>query len=186
MITTAELSAALPHLLAAPRDDAPIFGLCLRPGYGQRSHPDRLTLTRAMGIPGERWTTAPWLRLPDGSPDPRIQISILPKRMLDLVWRPGDAAPHPGDPIVADINTTLENLPTGSLIAAGTALLRVSDLWNDACVKWKARYGQDALDFIRHAPELRLRGVLCEIVQDGEVLITDRLRVVSRERPIRP
>ena len=59
------LAAALPHILAAPRDDAPITGLCLRPGYGQRSHPAQITLTRAQGIPGERWTTAPWMRLPD-------------------------------------------------------------------------------------------------------------------------
>ncbi len=180
MISAQALAAALPHILAAPRDDAPITGLCLRPGYGLRSHPTRITLTRATGIPGERWATAPWARLPDGSPDPRIQISILPKRMLDLVWHPGDDAPHPGDPIAADLNTTLENLPTGSLIAAGSAMLRVSDLWNDACVKWKARYGQAAFDFVRHAPDLRLRGVLCEIVQEGEVLATDRLRVVSR------
>lgn len=174
------LAAALPHILAAPRDDAPITGLCLRPGYGQRSHPAQITLTRAQGIPGERWTTAPWMRLPDGTPDPRIQISILPQRVLDLVWKPGDTAPHPGDPITADMNMSLENLPTGSLIGAGTAILRVSDLWNDACVKWKTRYGQAAFDFIRAAPDLRLRGVLCEIVQGGEIAATDRLKILSR------
>jgi hypothetical protein len=120
------------------------------------------------------------MRLADGSPDPRIQVSIMPQRMMDLVWKLGDAAPHPGDPIVADMNTSLENLPTGSLICAGTAVLRVSDVWNDACVKWKTRYGQAAFDFIRHAPDLRLRGVLCEIVQDGEVAVGERLQVVSR------
>lgn len=180
MNETSRFHYALPHILAAPVDNAPITGLCLRPGYGLRSHPDRLTMTKAMGIPGERWATAPWMRLPDGSPDPRIQVSILPQRVMDLVWRPGDEAPHPGDPIVADLNTTLENLPTGSLIIAGSAILRVTDLWNDACVKWKARYGQDALEFIRHAPDLRLRGVLCEIVRDGEVTTTDRLQVLRR------
>jgi hypothetical protein len=178
MITAEALSAALPHVLAAPRDDAEITDLCLRPGYGQRHHPAKLTLTRSMGIPGERWTTAPWMRLPDGSPDPRIQISILPQRMMDLVWKPGDVEPHPGDPIVADMNMSLEHLPTGSLIRAGSALLRVSDLWNDACVKWKTRYGVAAFEFVRCAPELRLRGVLCEIVEDGEVTRADRLRVV--------
>ena len=180
MITQDELMAALPHMRAAPRDDAPITSLCLRPDYGQRSYPDRIIMTRAQGVPGERWTTAPWMRLADGSPDPRIQISILPLRMLDLVWQPGDAAPHPGDPIVADMNMCLENLPTGSLIRAGTAILRVSDVWNDACVKWKTRYGQPAHDFVRHAPELRLRGVLCESIQDGEVAVGEHLQVISR------
>jgi hypothetical protein len=181
MVTTEALMAALPHVLAAPRDDAPVAQLCLRPGYGQRSFPDRITLTRDRGIPGERWLTAPWLRLPDGRPDPAIQVSILPLRVMDLVWTDRDATPHPGDPIVADLLTTEENLPEGTLLQAGSAVLRVSGVWNDACVKWKVRYGEAAKDWIT-APghrELRLRGILCSIAADGEVALGDRLRRVG-------
>lgn len=176
-VTTEDLMAALPHVLAAPRDDTPVTGLCLRPGYGERAFPDRITLTRDRGIPGERWLTAPWLRLPDGSPDPSIQVSILPQRVMDLVWTDRAATPHPGDPIVADLCTTEENLPVGTLLRAGTAVLRVSSVWNDACVKWKVRYGEAAKDWIT-APghrELRLRGILCSIEQDGEVALGDRI-----------
>lgn len=173
-----DLMAALPHVLAAPRDDVPVAQLCLRPGYGQRAFPDRITLTRDRGIPGERWLTAPWLRLADGSPDPAIQVSILPLRVMDLVWTDREGTPHPGDPIVADLLTTEENLPEGTLLSVGTAVLRVSSVWNDACVKWKVRYGKDAKDWIV-APghrELRLRGILCSIEQDGEVELGDRIR----------
>lgn len=178
MKTTADLMAALPHVLAAPKDAAPVLQLCFRPGYGLREYPERLTLTRAGGIPGERWATAPWLKLPDGTGDPSIQVSILPKRVLDLVWQPGDEAPHPGDTIIADLDTSLANLPEGTRIACGSAVLRVSSVFNDACVKWKVRYGQDAKDWITAPghPDLRLRGVLCEIVQDGEVALGDVLR----------
>ena len=182
-VTTAELTVALPHILAAPKTDAPITTLCQRPDYGLRVFPLTLAMTRAGGIPGERWTTAPWLRLPDGSPDPRIQVSILPARMMDLVWRDRAATPHPGDPIVADLDCSLTNLPTGSLIAAGSAVLRVSDHYNAGCAKWKARYGADARAFVDGPPghpDLRLRGILCEIVQDGHVSLTDRLQVLSR------
>ena len=181
-VTTADLMAALPHLLAAPRTDAKVRSLCLRPGYGEREFPDRITMTRAGGIPGERWATAPWLKLADGSPDPRIQLSILPVRMLDLVWRDRVGTPHPGDPIVADLDCSLANLPTGSLIVAGSAVLRVSDLFNAGCAKWKVRYGADARAFVDapgHEP-LRLRGVLCSVEQDGEVGLTDRLQVLRR------
>jgi hypothetical protein len=173
----AELMAALPQVLAAPRDDGPIRSLCLRPGYGERRLVDRLTMTRARGIPGERWETAPWLKLDDGSPDPRIQVSILPVRVMDLVWRDRIGTPHPGDPIVADLDMSLANLPLGSLIRAGTAVLRVTDVFNDACVKWKVRYGQDAKDWVTLPghPPLRLRGILCSVEQDGEVTLADRL-----------
>lgn len=179
-ITMAELMAALPDVLAAPKDDASILQLCFRPGYNQRSFPDVLELTRARGIPGERFETAPWIRLPDGSGDPRIQVSILPRRVLDLVWRDRTGTPHPGDTVIADLDTTEANLPVGTLLQAGTALLRVSDLFNDGCVKWKVRYGRDAKDWIVQPghPELRLRGVLCSVERDGVMRVGDRLRKV--------
>lgn len=173
-----ELAAALTHILAAPKTDAPIASLCWRAGFGERSFPGRLLLTRGCGIPGERWRKHPWLRLPDGAPDPRIQVSILPSRVCDLVWRDRDGTPHPGDTIVADLDTTEANLPAGSLLQAGTAVLRVSDVFNDGCVKWKARYGAAAKDWIvtpGHVA-LRLRGILCSIETGGVVAVTDRLR----------
>lgn len=179
-VTGAELMAALPHMRDAPKTDAPIASLCLRPGYGERQFPLVLRLTRAEGIPGERWLTAPWLRLADGAPDPRIQVSILPSRVLDLVWRDRVATPHPGDPIVADLDCSTANLPPGTLIRAGSATLRVSDHFNQACAKWKARYGADARAFIDAPghPDLRLRGVLCAVESDGEVALGDRLQVL--------
>ncbi len=181
-VTLAQMRAALPHLLAAPKTDAPIHSLCLRPARGERAFPASITMTRGGGIPGERWASEPWLRLADGSPDPRIQVSILPTRMLDLVWRDRVSAPHPGDPIVADLDCSLANLPEGSLIQAGTALLRVSDEFNAGCAKWKVRYGADARAFL-DAPgheALRLRGVLCSVEGDGEVRLSDRLVVRRR------
>ncbi|QCP87618.1 hypothetical protein EYE35_18170 [Cereibacter sphaeroides] len=177
-VTAEELAAALPHVLAAPKTDAPIASLCWRAGFNARSFPDRLLLTRGCGVPGERWRKHPWLTLPDGSPDPRIQVSILPARVCDLVWRDRTGTPHPGDTIVADLDTSEANLPTGSLLQAGNAVLRVSDVFNDGCVKWKVRYGRAAKDWIvaEGHPPLRLRGVLCSIEQSGVVRLSDRLR----------
>jgi MOSC domain-containing protein YiiM len=80
--------------------------------------------------------------------------------------------------MVVDLDTSEANLPAGTLLQAGTAVLQVSDVFNEGCVKWKARYGQSAKDWITapgHAP-LRLRGVLCAVVQDGEVRVGDQLR----------
>ncbi len=177
MITAAEISAAMPHVLAAPKTDAPITSLCLRPAFGERAFPDRIVMTRAQGIPGERWATLPWSRLPDGSPDPRIQVSLLPSRVMDLVWQ-DKSVPHPGDPIVADLDMSFANLPVGTRIQAGTAVLRVSDLPNNGCAKWKVRYGADAMAWVVADPSLRLRGVLCSVETDGEVTLSDRLHVL--------
>jgi hypothetical protein len=177
MITAAEIAAAMPHVLAAPKTDAPITSLCLRPAFGERAFPDRIVMTRAQGIPGERWATLPWSKLPDGSPDPRIQVSLLPSRVMDLVWQ-DKSVPHPGDPIVADLDMSFANLPVGTRIQAGTAVLRVSDLPNNGCAKWKVRYGADAMAWVVADPSLRLRGVLCSVETDGEVTLSDRLHVL--------
>ncbi|MFE3836829.1 hypothetical protein [Pseudogemmobacter sonorensis] len=181
MVSMAELMAALPHILAAPKERSILRQLTFRPGYNQRRHPERLTLTRAEGIPGERWLTAPWLRLANGAPDPSIQVSILPARVHDLVRRHPEQ-PHPGDTIIADLDMSLANLPEGSILQVGGARLRASGVFNEGCVKWKARYGADARAWIERPghPELRLRGILCAITADGEVRTGDPITVVSR------
>lgn len=176
--TLEELQNAVPDVLAAPKDASPVLQLCLRPDKGQREFVDEITLTREFGMPGERWATAPWLKLPDGSPDPRIQVSILGSRVMDLVWRDRENTPHPGDPIIADMDFSHENMPVGTLLHIGTATVRVSDKFNDACPKWKNRYGHDAKKWIVLPENLayRLRGVLCEVVKDGVVKKGDVIR----------
>lgn len=176
-VTRAELDAALPHVRAAPYTDAPISLLCTRAGYNQRHHPDQITLSRQGGVAGDFEMREPWLTLPDGSADPRIQVSILPLRVLDLVWRNRAVQAHPGDTIIADLDTSKANLPDGALIGVGTAVLRVSDVWNDGCAKWKVRYGRDAYEWVSApAHEIyRLRGILCAIEQDGVVRHGDRI-----------
>ncbi|MEI4485159.1 hypothetical protein V8J36_03080 [Frigidibacter sp. MR17.14] len=181
--TAAELDAALPHILAAPKDAAVVEQLCFRPGFNKRTFPEALEFTPDRGVTTsagetERWLAAPWMKLEDGSPDLRIQVSILPRRVMDAVWRDRAGTPHPGDTIIADLDTSEANLPVGSLLEVGAALLRVTDVFNDGCVKWKVRYGQPAKDWITAPghPALRLRGILCEIVEGGTVRTGDAIR----------
>ncbi len=174
-VTAAALAAALPQVLDAPKDQSRIQLLCTRPGYNKRVYPDRISLSRAGGVAGDFEMRQPWLKLPNGRPDPRIQVSILPLRVADLVWRDRAAQAHPGDTIIADFDMTEGNLPTGSIIRVGTALLRVSDVWNDGCAKWKAHFGRAAYEWVR-APaheKYRLRGILCAVEQDGQVALGD-------------
>jgi hypothetical protein len=175
--TRAELDAALPQIMAAPKDGAAISMLCVRPARNQRRFVDRIDVTCKDGVAGERWAQEPWLRLPDGQPHPGIQVCILPAQVLDLVWRDRETVVHPGDTFVADMDMSEANLPVGQLLQAGSAVLRVSDVPNEGCVKWKVRYGADAKAWVG-APEnraLRLRGILCSVERDGTIANGDRL-----------
>lgn len=173
----ATLAAALPHVLAAPRTGGPVRLLCARPRNNQRSFPESLTLTRAAGVVGDCESVSPWLTLPDGSPDPQTQVSILPARVLDLVWTGRDPKRHPGDNIVVDLDLSHVNLPTGTLLSAGTAILQVSAEPNDGCAKWKVRMGRDAYAWVRAEANLpyRLRGLFCAVQKDGVLTLGDTI-----------
>ncbi|MDG2406804.1 MAG: hypothetical protein P8M25_18265 [Paracoccaceae bacterium] len=166
-----KLDAAIPSILSASKNNAVIEQLCFRPGFGERTYVKNLSVTCKGGVKGCRWSHTPWLKKEDGSGDPRIQVSILQRRVLDLVYKPHGDAIHPGDTFIVDMDLSHENLSVGTILQAGSAQLRVSNHWNNACVKWKVRYGVDALNWVREDEHVkyRLRGVLCEIVKDGTI-----------------
>lgn len=176
-ISRAELDAALDHVAAAPKDGAAVEQLCLRPARNQREFVESLSLSKAQGIAGDRWEAEPWLKTEQGAPHPDIQVCILQKRVLDLVWRDRETVPHPGDTFIVDMDLSAQNLPAGTLLQVGEVVLRVGETPNDACAKWKVRYGTAAYDWVRdHVAEgLRLRGILCSIERDGVIRNGDRV-----------
>ena len=177
-VTLAECQAAMAHVLSAPKDNALISQLCVRPGFEVRSFPQEVSVSVASGIAGDgRWLTKPWLRLENGDPDPSIQVCIISQRVMDLCWKDRESSLHPGDLFAVDMDLTEENLPAGSRLQAGSVILEVSTVFNDACAKWVKRYGKDSYKWV-NAPEhraLRLRGILCKVVQDGVIRVGDRL-----------
>jgi hypothetical protein len=177
-VTAEELAALLPEVLAAPTAQGQVRLLCSRPKPNARTFPESLAVSRSHGVAGDFEMSRPWLVLPDGSPDPRNQVSIMPWRVLDLVWRERNPLGYPGDNIAVDMNLTTENLPVGTLLAVGTAVLRISDEPNDGCAKWKVRCGRAAYDWVTapaHLP-LRLRGLFCSVEKDGTVRLGDMIR----------
>ncbi len=163
---------------AGPRDNGKISLLCTRPDFGARIYPKSLKLCPDTGVEQDRWKTHGWLRLPDGTPDPQIQVAVICKRLLDTVWEgPQSDTPYPGDTMVADMDFDSAHLPAGTHLQAGSAELEVSDVYNDGCVKWKVRYGDVAYKFVRNPDTLsqRPRGMFCRIIRPGIVSIGDHL-----------
>ena len=179
--TFTECQTTLKYILAAPKDKAVIKQLCVRPDFEQRSFPQEVSLSIASGIAGDsRWLTRPWLKLANGDSDPSIQVCIISQRVMDLCWKDRESGIHPGDLFAVDMDLGKENLPAGTLLSVGTAVLEVSDEFNNGCVKWRKRYGTDSFKWI-NLPEnrhLRLRGILCKIVQDGVIQVGDHFKKI--------
>ena len=143
----------------------------------QRAYPAVLELSAARGAVGDRWERRTWMYLPDGRPDPRVQVALCNSRIIDLVRRLAGTDHHPGDTLMADLDLSEAALPVGARLRAGTAVIEVSDVENDACAKFARHYGEDFLCWIR-LPEnrsRRLRGVFARVVQDGEVRVGDTI-----------
>lgn len=177
-ITIETLEGLYASLPPRPKLEGRIDALCVRPGPSQREARDSLVLHPERGAIGDRWEIKTWLYLPDGRPDPRVQVTLCNSRVLAMIQSATGVDHHPGDTIFTDLDLSGDNIPVGSRLAVGNAVLAVSDVENDACAKFASHYGAAVFEWIRrpqHRP-LRLRGLFARVLVGG---------VVNRGDPVR-
>ena len=173
--TFAELDALVSALAPAPREVGRVLQVCVRPDLDQRLHPAQLELCPRRGAIGDRWEHRTWMHLPDGRPDPRVQVAIAHGPTIAMIQALSGCAYHPGDTLLVDLDLATSSLPAGSRVRAGSAVLEISDVENDGCAKFAEHHGGDVLAWIR-APQnrtRRLRGLFARIVSGGQVCAGD-------------
>jgi len=76
-----------------------------------------------------------------------------------------------GDQLYIDMDLSKENLPAGTRLAIGSAVVEVSPLPHTGCHKFVSRFGMDAMKFVNSTvgKELCLRGINARVVQAGVV-----------------
>jgi MOSC domain-containing protein YiiM len=83
-----------------------------------------------------------------------------------------------GDQLYVDLDISQANLPAGSRIQIGEAVIEFSEPPHTGCDKFGSRYGVDALKFINSplGRELRLRGANCRVVVSGTIRTGDSIK----------
>ena len=83
-----------------------------------------------------------------------------------------------GDQLYVDLDLSPANLPVGTRLEVGSAVIEVTGQPHLGCVKFAARFGQDAWRFVnsRVGRELRLRGLNARVVSSGTVREGDPIR----------
>ena len=172
-LTTAELEAALDHLRQTPKDDGLVELIVRRPEVDQREVLDEAELDVGVGLVGDNWKVRGSKRTPDGSAHPEMQINIMNSRVTALVAQEKDRWPLAGDQLFIDMDLSKENLPAGSRIAVGSAILEVSPLPHTGCKKFVARFGTEAMEFVNSetGKALCLRGINARVIQGGTVKV---------------
>ena len=177
-VTLDQLQQALGSILEAPRQEGRLEAITIRPATNARRSLDEARLSPEGGLEGDRWRTTCWRKLPDGRPDPKVQLTLINSRLLSLVAGSRDRWALSGDNLVVDLNLTGENLPVGTRFWIGEALVEVSEVPHTGCKKFSTRYGVDALKFVNGpgSKDLRLRGCYVFVVEAGQVRVGDPIR----------
>jgi MOSC domain-containing protein YiiM len=171
-----QLAASLDRILDSPRDHGVVVLLVRRPAVGARELPAEAALDLASGLAGDNWLDRGSRSTPDGSADPQRQVTVMNARVAELVAGGTERMPLAGDQLYLDLDISVGNLPAGSLLAVGDAVLEVSDVPHLGCAKFVERFGEDAMRFVnsRVGRQLRLRGMNARVVQPGIVRVGDR------------
>jgi len=169
-----ELEQKLGTLPAAPRDAGRVALLVRRRPDKVRETPTRIDLGPDTGVPGDAWGRGQ-------KPDRAAQVTVMEIDVAEMVAN-GQPLTVFGDNLFLALDLSVENLPTGSRLRLGRALLEVTAKPHNGCRKFAARFGHDALRLVAN-PELRhrnLRGIYMSVVEAGEVAVGDAVAVVSR------
>jgi hypothetical protein len=180
------LEAGLGQIRDSPRDAGQIVLVVRRPTVGVRELPGEAMLDPVAGLAGDNWLARGSTSTPDGSADPWRQVTVMNARVAGLVAGGRDRMPLAGDQLYIDLDLSVDNLPAGSLLAVGQAVLQVSDAPHLGCAKFVERFGAEAMRFVnsRVGRQLRLRGMNTRVVQPGVVRPGDmatRPRVATGE-----
>ena len=175
--TPEELDAGLAHVRDAPSDDGELRLIVRRPREGEREVLDEGVLDLESGLVGDDWGPRGDRRSADRSASLLEQLTIMNSRVLEVIAGPVDRWPLAGDQLYADFDLSEDNLPAGTRLAVGEALVEVTAKPHTGCGKFVRRFGLAAQRWVNSetGTRLRLRGVNTRIVEPGTIRVGDRI-----------
>ena len=177
-LTTAELEAGLDEIRSAPKDTGVLALIVRRPQMDEREVLQEAELDLVNGLVGDNWISRGSRRTPDGSAHPDMQLNVMNARVIGLIAQEKENWSLAGDQLYLDLDISAENLPIGSRLAIGSAVIEVTPPPHTGCHKFVSRFGLEALQFVNSelGRELRLRGLNAKVIQSGTVRVGDQAR----------
>ena len=175
-----KLEAGLARVLDAPRDLGRVELIVARPAEDERRLLARARLEPGAGLIGDGWSTRPSSASADGGPNPDAEVTVMSARAAALVAteEEGSSWARAGDQLFVEFDISHENVPSGTRLAVGEAVLEVSALPHLGCGKFARRFGVEALKLVNseRGKALRLRGLNARVLAAGTVRCGDAVR----------
>lgn len=177
-LSTTALEAGLGVIRDSPSDKGTVELIVRRPAVDEREVLPEGTLDVDAGLMGDTWPVRASARSPHGPPPPDTQLTVMNSRAALLVAQVPDRRMLAGDQLYVDLDLSPANLPPGSRLAVGSAVIEVTPQPHLGCAKFAARFGADAWRFVnsRVGRELRLRGLNARVIVSGTVRPGDTIR----------
>ena len=177
-LTMDELEAGLDYIRQSPQDKGVLELIARRPRDNEREALEVGQLNLQSGLEGDNWITRGSSRTTDGTAHPDMQITLMNSRVIALVAGDKERWPLAGDQLYVDLDLSADNLPPGTRLKIGEAVIEVSAQPHTGCAKFIARFGLDAQKFV-NSPEgkqLHLRGINARVIQSGTIQVGNLVR----------
>jgi hypothetical protein len=180
-LSMAELEAGLEAIRLAPRDEGLLELIVRRPETEVREALQEGLLDLSEGLVGDNWKRRGSRRTADGSAHPDMQLNVMNARVIALLAQGVERWALAGDQLYIDLDLSFENLPPGTRLALGSAVIEVTGQPHTGCDKFLSRFGVDALKFVNSetGKALRLRGLNAKVVQAGVIRVGDVVRKIG-------
>jgi hypothetical protein len=151
-----------------------------RPNVDEREALDEGELSTTEGLVGDTWKSRGSSHTADGSPSINSQITIMNARAIALLAQDEGHWSLAGDQLYIDMDLSDANIPPGTQLTIGSAIVEVSAQPHSGCKKFSSRFGVEAMKFV-NSPEgkqLHLRGINTKVIQAGMIRVGDIIRQV--------
>ena len=168
------LEAAVRRLHPGPQDDGSVDMIVFRlPGEG-RALPDRALVSPDSGLHGDRWALNP-------DRNPGAQITLMNAGVALAVAGNRERAPLSGDNLIVRLDLSEENLPAGTRLRIGEAVVEVTDVPHTGCQKFSRRFGEAALRLVnlKEYRARKLRGLYVRVVEAGQIGVGDSIQKIG-------
>jgi MOSC domain-containing protein YiiM len=164
------LEAGLDEIRQSPTDVGQVKLIVRRPAEDERETLSDARLDTTVGLVGDGW--------PHGVADPDRQVTVMNARVVALLAQSPERWSLAGDQLYVDLDLSADNLPPGSRLEVGSAVLEVTAAPHRGCKKFAARFGLDSLRLVNSTVgyALNLRGINTRVVQTGVVQAGDVIR----------
>jgi MOSC domain-containing protein YiiM len=100
-----------------------------------------------------------------------MQLNVMNARAAHLVAGHEDRWALAGDQLYLDLDISEDNLPPGTRLALGDAVIEITEQPHTGCAKFASRFGKEALRFVNSpvGKQLRLRGMNAKVVVPGRI-----------------